>query len=51
MNEVWAPQPEKVAAAPPPSRSRDPLRRWTLAILFLCIVLFGWTLIADRLTP
>jgi multidrug resistance efflux pump len=27
------------------------LRRWTLAILVLCVLLFGWTLIADRLTP
>jgi multidrug resistance efflux pump len=51
MNEVRAPQPEKVAATPPPSRSRDPLRRWTLIILVLCVLLFGWTLIADRLTP
>jgi multidrug resistance efflux pump len=51
MNEVRAPQPEKVAATPPPSGSRDPLRRWTLAILVLCFLLFGWTLIADRLTP
>jgi multidrug resistance efflux pump len=51
MNEVRAPQPEKVAATLPSSRSRDPLRRWTLAILVLCVLLFGWTLIADRLTP
>jgi multidrug resistance efflux pump len=51
MNEVRAPQPEKVAATPPPSGSRDPLRRWTLAILVLFFLLFGWTLIADRLTP
>jgi multidrug resistance efflux pump len=51
MNEVPAPQPEKVAATPASSRPRDPLRRWTLAILVLCALLFGWTLIADRLTP
>jgi multidrug resistance efflux pump len=51
MNEVRAPQPEKLAATPPSSRSRDPLRRWTLIILVLCVLLFGWTLIADRLTP
>src|SRR6516165_7839540 len=50
MNEARAPQPEKVAATPA-SRSRDPLRRWTLAILVLFALLFGWTLIADRLTP
>jgi hypothetical protein len=25
------------------------MRRWTLAILVLCSLLFGWTLIAERL--
>ena len=51
MNEMRVPQPEQIAAAPPPSRRADPLRRWTLVILVLFVVLFGWTLIADRLTP
>src|SRR5215472_12731619 len=51
MNEVRVPQPERVPAASLPSRSRDPLRRWTLVILVLFVLLFGWTLIADRLTP
>jgi multidrug resistance efflux pump len=51
MNETQVCLPKRVAATPPPSRSRDPLRRWTLAILVLCGLLFGWTLIADRLTP
>jgi multidrug resistance efflux pump len=51
MNQVQVPQPEQVAATPPPSRPRDPLRRWTLAILVLCVLLFGWSLVADRLTP
>jgi len=51
MNEVQAPPPKQVAASPSPSRPADPLRRWTLAILVLCVLLFGWTLIADRLTP
>jgi len=51
MNEMQVPQPEQVVAAPPPSRPADPLRRWTLVILVLCVLLFGWTLIADRLTP
>jgi multidrug resistance efflux pump len=51
MNEMPLPQPEQVAVAPPPPRRADPLRRWTLAILILFIVLFGWTLVADRLTP
>jgi multidrug resistance efflux pump len=51
MNEVQVSQPEQVAAAAPPSRPADPLRRWTLVILLICVLLFGWTLIADRLTP
>jgi multidrug resistance efflux pump len=51
MNEIRVPQPEQVAATPAPSRPADPLRRWTLVILVACILLFGWTLIADRLTP
>ena len=51
MNEMRAAQPEQIVAAPPPSRRADPLRRWTLAIVVLCVLLFGWTLIADRLTP
>ena len=51
MNEMRVPQPEQVVAAPLPSRPADPLRRWTVVILVLFVVLFGWTLIADRLTP
>ena len=51
MNEMRVPQPEQVAATPPPSKRADPLRRWTLVILVFCVLLFGWTLIADRLTP
>src|SRR6478672_7394653 len=51
MNEVRIPQPEQVMAAPRPSKRGDPLRRWTLVTLVLFVVLFGWTLIADRLTP
>lgn len=39
-------------AAPPPAvKHADPLRRWTLIIFALGVLLFGWTLIADRLTP
>jgi len=44
-------QPQQIAAAPAPPRRTDPLRRWTLVILVICVVLFGWTVIADRLTP
>src|SRR5690242_21415670 len=51
MNDMQVSRPEQVAVAPPPSKPVDPLRRWTLIILVLCVLLFGWTLIADRLTP
>src|SRR5215475_13306542 len=51
MNEMRVPQPEHVAATSAPSRRADPFRRWTLVILVICVVLFGWTLVADRLTP
>ena len=51
MNEMQSVQPEQVSVVPPPSRRADPLRRWTLAILILFVMLFGWTLVADRLTP
>src|SRR3954447_8968589 len=50
MNQIQAP-PEQIAAAPARSRPADPLRRWTLATFALGVLLFGWTLIADRLTP
>ena len=51
MNESQAPQPEQLAAVPPPPRRADPLRRWTLIVVVIFVLLFGWTLIADRLTP
>src|SRR3954469_12974111 len=43
--------PGETAAAPARSRPADPLRRWTLATFALGVLLFGWTMIADRLTP
>src|SRR3990172_901630 len=36
----------KTKAAP-----RDPVRRWTLIVLGLIVVLFAYSLIADRFTP
>jgi len=51
INEMQVAQPQQIAAAPAPPRRTDPLRRWTLVILVICVVLFGWTVIADRLTP
>jgi multidrug resistance efflux pump len=49
MNDVQVSQVERVG--PPPPKRADPLRRWTLVVLILGVLLFGWTLIADRLTP
>jgi len=51
MNEMQVSPPEQIVAVPPPSKPADPLRRWTLVILVLFVLLFGWTLVADRLTP
>lgn len=51
MNEIQVPQHEKIGAAPLPQRRPDSLRRWTLVVLVIFILVFGWTLIADRLTP
>jgi multidrug resistance efflux pump len=51
MNEVQTAQSEQIAVPPPRSRRGDPLRRWTLIGLVLFVLVFGWTLIADRLTP
>ena len=51
MNEIQIPQHEKTGAAPLPQRRPDSLRRWTLVVLVIFILVFGWTLIADRLTP
>jgi len=51
MNDVQVPQPKQVATAPAPPRPADPLRRWTFVVLVLFVLLFGWTMIADRLTP
>jgi multidrug resistance efflux pump len=30
---------------------RNPVRRWTLVVLVLCIVIFGYSLFSDRLAP
>ena len=48
---MQASQPERVAAGPLRFRRGDPLRRWTVIVLAVCVLLFGWSLVADRLTP
>jgi multidrug resistance efflux pump len=32
-------------------QAQDPVRKWTLVILGLCVLLMAWYLIADRVTP
>lgn len=32
-------------------KNRDPVRRWTLVVLVVCLGLVGWYLRADRVTP
>ena len=34
-----------------PKRARNPVRRWTLIVLGLCVAIFAYGLFADRLTP
>jgi len=51
MNDLQMAQGEQAATASPPRKPVDRLRRWTLVVLVLFVLLFGWTLIADRLTP
>lgn len=38
-------------ADPAPRKQRDPVRRVTLIILAIALVIYGYTLIADRFTP
>jgi len=54
-NVAPAPEPPAAEAAPPPEptpqRKRDPVRRITLIFLVAAVVIYGYTLIADRFTP
>jgi len=44
-NDGAAPTPAK------PPKPANPLRRWVLIIVLLCVAIFAYSLIADRLTP
>lgn len=50
-----SPVPEPVEpprpADPPAKRPANPLRRWVLIVVGLCLAIFAYSLIADRLTP
>jgi len=39
---------ENVSAVPP---EKDPVRKWTLIVVGMCVVLIAWYLVADRHTP
>ncbi len=45
--------PEAATSAVPPDakKARNPVRRWVAIILLVCVLVFGYSLIADRLTP
>ncbi len=43
-------QPPQVEEKPG-TRGRDPVRRWTLIVIAVCVVLFAWYLRSDRVTP
>jgi len=42
---------EEPAVEPTEPPKKDPVRTWTLIIFLLIVVLLGWYLVADRLTP
>lgn len=44
-------EPEEQTEKNPPAQGSDPVRRWTIRILVLCVVLLAGYLTADRLTP
>jgi multidrug resistance efflux pump len=44
-------QTENAELDQPEAAQNDPVRRWTLRILVLCVVLLGMYLVADRITP
>ena len=43
-------EPQAPAEATPPAKP-DPVRKWTLVVLALCVVLMIFYVVADRLTP
>lgn len=42
---------QPISSAPEPVRKTNPVRRWTLIVLGLCLAIFFYNLVADRLTP
>lgn len=45
------PAPPSPPSPAPVSKPANPLRRWVCSILGLCVVIFAYSLVADRLTP
>jgi len=48
---VESEQGEKSGTAAAPRQPKDPVRRWTLIVLAVCLALIAWYIVADRLTP
>ena len=51
MSEERDTDVEETEAVANETPAADPVRKWTLIILGLCVVLMGYYLIADRITP
>jgi len=52
MNEnAKAEEPAAETASEPAQPAKDPVRKWTLIVLAICVVLLAWYLRSDRVTP
>jgi multidrug resistance efflux pump len=51
MSTDETPEAATTGGSPDARKARNPVRRWVAIILLLCVLVFGYSLIADRLTP
>ncbi|WP_284736008.1 HlyD family secretion protein [Dongia deserti] len=51
MSVAETTEPTETAMPTEATKSHNPVRRWVAIILLICVILFGYSLIADRLTP
>jgi multidrug resistance efflux pump len=49
--EIVAPVERPATEPAKAGKSGNPMRRWVLTILALCVLIFAYSLVADRLTP
>lgn len=50
-NDNQAAKPSAQMNPPAAARAKDPVKRWTIIILAVCVALVSWYLRADRVTP